>query len=808
MSSSSCSSAILRNQQSIISKTISTSLKFLLSGSLSLLPLLCQGLISKASAAGTTYFYVATNGSDTAPGTSTQPFKTVQKAATAVRSVNKNMTGDIVVLLKGGTYQLNRPLTLSPEDSGTNGYNIIYKAEPGAKVTLSGGRRLGRWSLFDGSKNIYRVWFGKTTYPREFYNGELRATRARGLDDPTGFTRTETGYTTTDLNLQNWKNVSDVEIVSTNFFKSFRCGVSGIIGGNITMKQPCWNNSLQLPTQQARPILNPSWMENAYELLDTHGEWYYNKTDGYIYYKPHPYENLSKAEAVAPVLDKLIVGSGKVDNPVHNIIFQDLNFKYGTWYYPNSSDGYASLGAGFYVETFGSNGTRAIKSPGNISFAYAQNIAFKHNVFSHLSSAALDFDNGSQDNTVENNRFDDISGSAIQLGNVDWGFWKDPDTRKFVSNNLIIDNYITKIGQQYHDSQAIFVGYADHTRIVHNEISDIPYSGIVLVGGGTTISPSSDNITQSNKIYNFMNLLNDGGGIYTMGLQPKSVISKNYIYNQYNSNINGGGGSSYCVSYGCPDEGSWYISGGAIYPDEGSSGFTISNNVVINNAHNWLFVWNSEIYNNVVEDNFSNTDNLFYDSYEIIPTGAKISKNTLQNNRVISLSALSAEAQDIIKTAGIQPTANQDVKNSPISERPNLALNVLSTASSSYSSEYLPARANDGVIDNSPGNGWFSNIGDSSPWWQVDLGKASTLRTVELTTRRFYDRPLTRQNFEIRVSNDPTFATYTVIYTQGSTPLRFNSTLKVDVADSNAYRYVRIAKTKNEYFSISEVKVN
>jgi F5/8 type C domain/Right handed beta helix region len=786
---------------------ISTSLKLLLLSSLSILPLFCQGFISKTSAEGVTYFYVATNGSDNDPGTSAQPFKTIQKAATAVRSVNKNMTGDIIVILKGGTYQLNQPLTLSPKDSGTNDYNIIYKAELGSQVTISGGRRLGRWSLFDGSKSIYRVWFGKTTYPREFYNGDVRATRARGFDDPTGFTRTKTGYITTDLNLQHWKNVSDIEIVSTDFFKSFRCGVSSIVRGNIMMKQPCWNNSLQLPTQQARPILNPSWLENAYELLDTHGEWYYNKTDGYIYYKPHPYENLAKVEAVAPVLDKLIVGSGKVDSPVHNIIFQDLNFKYGTWYYPNSSDGYASLGTGFYVETFNGNGTRAIKSPGNISFAYARNIVFKHNVFSHLSSAALDFDNGSQDNTVENNRFDDIAGSAIQLSNVDWGFWKDPDARKYVSNNLIVDNYITKIAQEYHDAAAIYVGYADHTRIVHNEITDIPYSGIALVGGGETVSPSSDNIAQSNKIHNFMNLLNDGGGIYTTGLQPKSVISKNYIYNQYNSNINGGGGSSYCVSYGCPDEDSWYISGGAIYPDEHSSGFTISKNVVINNAHNWLFLGNSEIHDNVVKDNFSNTDKLFYDSYEISPTGVKISRNTLQNNRVISLNTPSAEAQNIIKTAGIQPTANQDVKNSSIPAEPNLALNALSTASSSYRSEYLPARANDGVIDNSPGNGWFSNIGDSFPWWQVDLGKASFIKTIKLTTRCFYDRPISRQNFEIRVSNDPTFAAYTVIYTQGSMPLRFNSTLKVDVTDNNPYRYVRVAKTKNEYFSISEVKV-
>jgi F5/8 type C domain len=794
------SSATLRNQQSIISKTMSISLKLLLSGSLSILPLFCQGLISKASAAGTTYFYVATNGSDTAPGTSAQPFKTIQKAATAVRSVNKNMTGDIAVILKGGTYQLNQPLTLSPEDSGTNGYNIIYKAEPGAQVTLSGGRRLGRWSLVDGSKNIHRVWFGKTTYPREFYNGELRATRARSLDDPTGFTRTETGYSTSDLNIQNWKNISDVEIVSTNLWKSYRCGVSQVVGGVITMDQPCFNNSLH--AVEKHPILNPSWIENAYELLDTCGEWYYNRTDGYIYYKPHPYENLSKAEAVAPILDKLVVGWGKADNPVHNITFQDINFKYGTWYGPNALDGYSPHQSGLYWTgnlPFG-NTIRLNKSPGNISFSYAQKIVFKHNVFSHLSSAAVDFDWGSQHNTIENNRFNDIAGSAIELGNHIWfdSIAKYVGKKDYISDNLIIDNYITKTGQEYYDTAAIFIGYSDHTRVVNNEINDVSYTGISMGWFWDGATSASDNTIQKNIIHNFDNVLADGGGIYTSGLQPESVIDGNYIYDQYNQ----------------------WNPGGGIYFDAFSSGFTASNNVLINNEHRWL--WYNTSYGNTVKNNFftkaflpiNQESAATFTNREALDSGTLI----MQNNVVTSPKNFPTQAQDIISNAGIRSTAQQDIKKDPLPILPNLALNKPVTASSFYDSKYLPAMANDGVIDNNLFGGWSAsgfwwNTGasalgsDTSPWWQVDLGDMKRLTTIELTHSHVWDNPDTRMNFEIRVSNDPTFATYQVIYTQGSTPLRFDSTLKVDVTDSNSYRYMRIAKTKNEYFSIGEVKI-
>jgi hypothetical protein len=807
MSSSSDSLMKFSSGQRIASKAISASLRLFLAGSLSVLPVLSQGLFSQAHAAGPTYYYVSPTGSDGREGSLSRPFKTIQKARDVIRTVNKNMTGDIVVILKAGTYTLNQPLALSPEDSGTNGFNIIYQADTGAKVTISGGKNVTRWSLSNASKNIYRAWIGQVTTPREFYVGNARATRSRSIDDPTGFTRTETGYTTTDLTLQKWKNVSDVEIVSTDDWKSYRCGISGIVGGIITMDQPCFKNSLyaQPPFQDgtlAWPILNPSWIENAYELLDTPGEWYFNKAEGNIYYKPHPNEDMSKVEAVVPVLDKLILGTGTVENPVHNLIFQDLNFKYGTWYDPNSADGYSSLQAGYHWvgdQTDPSKHGRTTKSPGNLSFTYAQNIVFKHNIFSHLSSAALDLDTGSQNNTVDNNRFDDISGSAIQIGNHNWGYDNYPDyealyasgdsydKRNHVSNNLVIDNYITKTGQEYHDTAAIFVGYTDHTRIVHNEITDIPYTGISMGWGwdGYTSTPAKDNSIVNNVVHDFMNVLRDGGGIYTLSLQPNSVIKGNYIYNQYNT----------------PDYGS------NIYPDQGSNGFTISNNVVVNYGHRWLYIWNNDIFGNTAENNFANNDALINNSFTVDSSGQSIARNTLRNNIITPVESFSAEAKDIINTAGIRPTAQQDVKTGSFPVLTNLALKKLATASSSYDSGTLPETANDGVINNSWYAGWSAGAGDTSPWWQVDLGEMKKISMIELTPRHVFDQSDTRKNFEIRVSNDPSFATYTVVYTQGSTPLRFDSILKTDVTDSNAYRYVRVAKTQHEYFCIGELKV-
>ena len=58
--------------------------------------------VGVCSAAVQATLYVASNGSDANPGTEAAPLATVDGARQAVRAVNKQMTGDIVVVLRGG----------------------------------------------------------------------------------------------------------------------------------------------------------------------------------------------------------------------------------------------------------------------------------------------------------------------------------------------------------------------------------------------------------------------------------------------------------------------------------------------------------------------------------------------------------------------------------------------------------------------------------------------------------------------------------------------------------------------------------
>ena len=107
--------------------------------------------------------------------------------------------------LLGGTHRLRHALTLGARDSGGNGYDVVYKAAPGAHPTISGGRRITRWTLFDRSRGIYRARApGLNT--RQLYVDGRRAVRAQSTLDPSGFTKTATGYSTTDAAMAGWRN--------------------------------------------------------------------------------------------------------------------------------------------------------------------------------------------------------------------------------------------------------------------------------------------------------------------------------------------------------------------------------------------------------------------------------------------------------------------------------------------------------------------------------------------------------------------------------------------------------------------------
>ncbi|MGE0130338.1 MAG: discoidin domain-containing protein [Blastocatellales bacterium] len=149
----------------------------------------------------------------------------------------------------------------------------------------------------------------------------------------------------------------------------------------------------------------------------------------------------------------------------------------------------------------------------------------------------------------------------------------------------------------------------------------------------------------------------------------------------------------------------------------------------------------------------------------------------------------------------------------------NVALNRPATASSvrQWSDVIgMASAANDGQSAVSGKNSaWHSDSNTGKPeWWQVDLGKKYQIASVEIVFRNDQDQPVTRRNFEVLGSNDPSFKTSTKLAERGETPVPFKQTWQAGVTVTEAFRYVRVQKTKidkdaygQSFFTFEEARV-
>ncbi|MBL8189327.1 MAG: discoidin domain-containing protein [Acidobacteria bacterium] len=163
------------------------------------------------------------------------------------------------------------------------------------------------------------------------------------------------------------------------------------------------------------------------------------------------------------------------------------------------------------------------------------------------------------------------------------------------------------------------------------------------------------------------------------------------------------------------------------------------------------------------------------------------------------------------------PTPRREESNS--ATLTNVAMNARASASSTRvwpDTVGVPAAANDGQLELAGKLSlWHSesNTGKTE-WWQVDLGQAYKIEVIEILFRADQDQPLTRRNFEVRASNDATFAKFAVLAAQGETPAPLGQTWRATPTDPGRYRFVRVQKTRidrdpfgNAFFNLGEVRL-
>jgi parallel beta-helix repeat protein len=464
------------------------------------------------------------------------PIRTLTEARDAARAQRRSgITGPITITVRAGTYFLPETLVLGPEDSDT-----IWEAAHGEHPVISGGRIISGWTRASGA-----AWTADVPgryFHQLFVNGR-RAARTRIPKD--GFFHFEgSGTPGKPLQLhfrgndiqQEWTNQPDVELVGFLAWSDFRTPINGV------------DRRAHLaelgPTQTSANEENARYfVENLPGALHLPGEWYLDRSMEKVSYIPLPGENMEEARVIAAGLERLVLLQGKPEagELVHDVVFRGLTFEHADWNV--GPEGYFDLQAG-------------IPASSEVEAVGAVNFIVERCTFAHSGGYGLELGRGSQHNQVLANEFYDLGAGGIKVGESD--LRENRAERNY--DNLIADNQIHDLGLVYAAGVGIWVLQSARNQILHNHVHDLYYTAI-SVGWtwGYGRSQSRGNLIAFNDLHSIgKNMLSDMGGIYTLGVQPGTVIQNNLIH----------------------DVSSYTYGGWGIYLDEGSSDILAEDNIV------------------------------------------------------------------------------------------------------------------------------------------------------------------------------------------------------------------------------------
>lgn len=590
-----------------------------------------------------TVYVDSSKGGSGGNGTKQNPYRTISEAQAGIRKINGDMKGDIFVDIAPGEYFLSEKLVFTKEDSGTNGHDIIWSTTSAQKPLISGGRAVtGEWTVDDEEKNIYKVPL-EADYVRQIYVDGVRAQRAKneeyGILNAENTEVTDEGYITTNLEMQNWRNIGDVEMIYGELWTNSSCAALSkemLEDGRLKIKMDnaMWS---QVHILKGNGRVNLPWyIENAYELLDEEGEFYYDRAEKMLYYIPRSGENLKEAEVVVPYTEYAMDISGTVDEKITNIVFKNLNFSYFAWYQPDKLRGWTDSQNNIY---YGGDG---MYLPGAINVEYADYIDFIDCCIAHIGSAALVYRIGTHDCDLIGNEVYDIAAGGIHVGHAYSGLRYQGDLRTDIYNFNVTNNWVHHAAHSYRDGAGITIGYVSNSHFDHNEIGNLPYSGYHVSwgwDGAKVIGTGFRNVTiDNNYIYNTMHgtKINDGAAIYTLGQTGGSLdnfnsIKGNYIRQSESTSAAGG-----------------------IYTDEGSSYWRVEDNVV-----DFYDAWKGPIASNLVYANVWTTSISFIRFINTYTTSNAIgifnaTESYEENTTVLGECEWDEKAKEIMANAGLE----------------------------------------------------------------------------------------------------------------------------------------------------------
>jgi hypothetical protein len=432
--------------------------------------------------------FVSPLGNDKAVGSKDAPFLTVNRAIEQVKILRKNKDSNLITIyLQKGTYYISKPLLITQEIASGKQDFLEIRSLNGEKVILSGGEKLNlKWEPYKNGILKAKLAPGKW-FDQLFVNGK-----------PQILAR----YPNYDSTILPWYGYA-ADAISPERLKKYKHPEgafihrmhSGLWGSYHFMIEKVDENGV--PTMVGGYQINRNnngfhpkfnFIENVFEELDSPGEWFYDRTEGVLYYKPIQSIDMTKAVIEVPVFENIITIKGSMDKPVNNVTISGITFMHTLRTFMKTKEQLLRSDWAIYRQ-------------GALLIEGAQKVKVEYCDFDSPGGNAIFINNFNRNILITGNHIHGAGATGINIVGspnavrspafeyrefVKWSEMDTtigPKTLDFPAQCTISDNLIHDIGQIEKQSAGINLSMASEITITHNSIYDVPRAGINVCDG-------------------------------------------------------------------------------------------------------------------------------------------------------------------------------------------------------------------------------------------------------------------------------------------------------------------------------------